>query len=99
MDNYDINMNDEEYDAQSALHQIEIAQLEARIAQLTFQLRIQRRNQIKKVTLVQKQWKMIYQNRVKCANIIKKTAREAIANPNTQLCKNRLLHEFYDLHF
>ena len=44
--------------------------------------------------VIQKWWKCIYQKRVDAANIIKEAVREAIANPNTQLCRNRLLREF-----
>ena len=50
-----------------------------------------------KVMLIQKRWRNIYQKRVDSANIIKEHFKIAIANPNTQLCKNRLLHEFYDM--
>jgi len=50
-----------------------------------------------KVMLIQKRWRLIYQKRVDSANIIKDAVREAIANPNTQLCKNRLFHEFHNM--
>jgi len=59
--------------------------------EITFYIRTINRNQ---VILIQNWWRKIYNNRIKNANIIKKAIREAIANPNTQLCKNRLLHEF-----
>ena len=50
-----------------------------------------------KVMLIQKRWRTIYQKRVDAANIIKEAVREAIANPGTQLCINRLLHEFNEM--
>lgn len=50
-----------------------------------------------KVMLIQKQWRKIYNTRWVSAWIIKHHIRRAMANPNTQLCKNRLHHEFYDM--
>ena len=49
------------------------------------------------INLIQNWWRKFYKKRIKSADIIKKAIREAIANPNTQLCKNRLLHEFHNM--
>ena len=88
---------DDDIERRCALYELTIEELEAKIAKLEFQLKIQRKNQIYKLTLIQKRWKSIYQNKVNCANIIKNTIRKAIANPYTQLCQNRLLHEFNNM--
>ena len=79
------------------LLEMTIEQLEAKIQLLEFQLKIAYRIKLKKYKLVQRQWRKIYNVRVKSSNFIKYHVRRAIANPNTQLCQNRLHHEFYDM--
>jgi len=79
------------------LLEMTIEQLDAKIRLLEFSIKIVRRNQINKLKLVQQRWRKIYNVRVNSANFIKYHARQAIANPNTQLCQNRLHHEFHDM--
>jgi hypothetical protein len=47
--------------------------------------------------IIQKRWRVIYNKRFVAAVIIKKKLRKAIANPYTELCRRRLLREFYEL--
>ena len=49
------------------------------------------------VLLIQARWREIYNRRFVAAVIIKKNLRRAIANPNTQLCQNRLIREFNNM--
>ena len=47
--------------------------------------------------LIQKYWRLVYNRRFVAAVIIKRRLRQAIANPYTELCKRRLMREFYEL--
>jgi len=51
----------------------------------------------KSLIKIQRKWKEIYNKRIKSINLIKKHYKVAIANPYTQLCKNRLLREFNEM--
>jgi hypothetical protein len=46
---------------------------------------------------IQKMWRPIYNKRIVAAFIIKKRMRHAIADPSTQMCRNRLLREFNEM--
>jgi len=46
---------------------------------------------------IQKAWRKRFTNRLIAAFIIRKHIKRAIANPSTQMCKNRLLREFYEM--
>ena len=50
-----------------------------------------------KIMIIQKKWREIYNTRLVSAWIIKRHIRRAIANPKTQLCKNRLYREFNNM--
>jgi len=50
-----------------------------------------------KIMIIQKKWREIYNTRLVSAWIIKRHIRSAIANPKTQLCKNRLYREFNNM--
>jgi len=47
--------------------------------------------------LIQKYWRVVYHKRFVAAVIIKRELRKAISNPYTELCKRRLMREFYEL--
>ena len=49
------------------------------------------------ILLVQKCWRKIYNRRFVAAVIIKRNIRRSIANPSTQLCRNRLMREFNEI--
>ena len=46
------------------------------------------------VMIIQRKWRTIYNTRFAAAVIIRKRMKHAIANPYTQLCRNRLNREF-----
>jgi hypothetical protein len=51
----------------------------------------------KAARLIQEFYRERFELKKSSAIIIQKVYREAIANPYTQLCRNRLLHEFNDM--
>ena len=53
----------------------------------------------KSLIKIQQRWKEIYNKRVKSINLIKRKYKIAIANPYTQLCRNRLIREFIEMNF
>ena len=46
---------------------------------------------------IQKAWRKRFTNRLIAAFVIRKHIKRALANPSTQMCKNRLLREFYEM--
>ena len=49
--------------------------------------------------IIQRKWRTIYNTRFAAAVIIRKRMKQAIANPYTQLCRNRLKREFNQMFF